>query len=46
MGNDLKQEFVDDKFKSFYEFEDFNPQKVGSDIEENLPLINILMIQY
>ena len=36
MGNDLKQEFVDDKFKSFYEFEDFNPQKVGSDIEEKL----------
>lgn len=36
MGNDLKQELVDDKFKSFYEFEDFNPQKVGSDIEEKL----------
>lgn len=36
MGKDLKQGFVDEKFKNFYKFDNFSPQQVGADIEEKL----------
>ena len=36
IGKDLKQKFVDDDFKDFYKFEDYDPQKVGVDIEKKL----------